>query len=97
MNRTIKLQEVYVDLRTELLEEVDLIETRIIKPAMDAKGWIQPLKKVIKKRGDKKVRCHVRLNPNCGTKPCSWILKSTKGGSITQERRIIDQNEIMLH
>lgn len=59
MNRTIKLQEVYVDLRTELLEEVDLIEIRIIKPAADAKGWIQPLKKVIKKRGDKKVRCHL--------------------------------------
>lgn len=61
MNRTIKLQELYVDLRTELLDEVDLIETRIIKPAMDAKGWIQPLKKVIKKRGDKKVRYNVRL------------------------------------
>lgn len=61
MDRTIKLQEAYVDLRTELLEEVDLIETRIIKPATDAKGWIQPLKKVIKKRGDRKVGCTVRL------------------------------------
>lgn len=64
MDRTIKLQEIYVDLRTELLEEVDLIETRIIKPATDAKGWIQPLKKVIKKRGDRKVRCSVILNPD---------------------------------
>lgn len=58
MDRTIKLQEAYVELRAELLDEVDLIETRIIKPATDAKGWIQPLKKVIKKRGDRKVRCN---------------------------------------
>lgn len=58
MDRTIKLQEAYVELRAELLDEVDLIETRIIKPATDAKGSIQPLKKVIKKRGDRKVRCN---------------------------------------
>lgn len=88
MNRTIKLQEIYVELRTELLEEVDLIETRIIKPATDAKGWIQPLKKVIKKRGDRKVRSSVRLNPDMGTKGCSWILKSTKRGLIMRERSI---------
>lgn len=55
MERTIKLQEAYVGLRTDLLEEVETIEARIIKPASDAKDSIQPLKKIIKKRGDRKV------------------------------------------
>lgn len=55
MGRTTKLQSLYVDLRNDLLEEVDLAEIRIIKPATQAKEGIQPLKKVIKKRGDRKV------------------------------------------
>lgn len=55
MERTIKLQEAYAGLRTDLLEEVETIEARIIKPASDAKESIQPLKKVIKKREDRKV------------------------------------------
>ena len=56
MGRTIKLQEGYAELKTDLLEEVNMVDTRIIRPAMDAKDYIQPLKKVIKKRGDRKVR-----------------------------------------
>ena len=55
MQRTIKLQGLYADLRTDLLEEIETAETRIIKPATQAKDGIQPLKKVIKKRGDRKV------------------------------------------
>lgn len=55
MQRTTKLQEAYVELRNDMLDEVDLVETRLIKSAEDAKSWIQPLKKVIKKRGDRKV------------------------------------------
>ena len=56
MERTVKLQEGYTELKTDLLEEVNMVDTRIIRPAMDAKDYIQPLKKVIKKRGDRKVR-----------------------------------------
>lgn len=55
MDRTTKLQTAYDELRTDLLEEVTLVDTRIIKPAQEAKDCIQPMKKVIKKRGDKKV------------------------------------------
>ena len=54
MARTSKLQAAYDDLRTDLLEEVGMVDTRIIKPATDARDCIQPLKKVIKKRGDRK-------------------------------------------
>lgn len=55
MARTSKLQSNYDELRTDLLEEVSMVDTRIIKPATEAKDCIQPLKKVIKKRGDRKV------------------------------------------
>ncbi|KAG8525785.1 uncharacterized protein KY384_000545 [Bacidia gigantensis] len=53
--RTAKLQTTYDELRTDLLEEVSAVDTRIVKPAMDAKEWIQPLKKVIKRREDRKL------------------------------------------
>lgn len=55
MGRTTKLQSAYDELRTDLLEEVAMVDTRVIAPAQDAKDSIQPMKKVIKKRGDKKV------------------------------------------
>ena len=55
MQRAEKLHTNYDDLRTDLLEEVAMVDNRIIKPASEAKDCIQPMKKVIKKRGDKKV------------------------------------------
>ena len=55
MQRTTKLSQGYEELKVDLLEEVNTVDTRIIKPAMEAKEWIQPLKKVIKKREDRKV------------------------------------------
>ena len=55
MARTAKLQTTYDELRTDLLEEVNLVDTRIIRPATEAKDCIQPMKKVIKKREDRKV------------------------------------------
>ena len=50
-----KLQEAYAELKTDMLEEVNQVDTRIINPATDAKEYLQPLKKVIKKRQDRKV------------------------------------------
>ena len=55
MSRTTKLQEGYAELKADLVEEINLVDIRIIGPATDAKEYIQPLKKVIKKRGDRKV------------------------------------------
>ena len=56
LSRTTKLQSAYEELKADLLEEVNMVDMKIIKPAMEAKDWIQPLKKVIKKREDRKVR-----------------------------------------
>ena len=55
MERVAKLQEAYAELKTDLLEELNMVDIRIIKPATDAKEWLQPMKKVIKKREDRKV------------------------------------------
>jgi amphiphysin len=55
LDRTRKLQGVYADLKTDLLEEVAMMDARIIKPATEAKDCLQPLRKTIKKRENKRV------------------------------------------
>lgn len=55
LERVVKLQESYAELKTDLLEEVNIVDARIIGPATDAKEYLQPMKKVIKKRQDRKV------------------------------------------
>ncbi|PGH07521.1 hypothetical protein AJ79_06256 [Helicocarpus griseus UAMH5409] len=53
--RTVRLNEAYEDLRTELMMEINSVDDRMIKPAMEAKDYLQPFKKIIKKRDDKKL------------------------------------------
>lgn len=55
IDRTSKLKDVYADLKTDLLEEVNMMESRVIKPATDAKEYIQPIRKAIKKRDNKRL------------------------------------------
>ncbi|KAK0105237.1 hypothetical protein ONS95_004372 [Cadophora gregata] len=55
LDRTSKLKDVYTDLKTDLLEEVNMMESRVIKPATEAKDYIQPIRKVIKKRDNKRL------------------------------------------
>lgn len=55
MTRTVRLKEEYEQLENDLREELNMVDDRMIKPAMKAKDFLQPLKKVIKKRDDKKV------------------------------------------
>jgi hypothetical protein len=54
--RTNRLREEYEDLRRDLINEISLVDQRMINPAMQAKDCLQPLKKTIKKREDRKVR-----------------------------------------
>lgn len=56
MERTIHLRAMFEECRSDMLDEINLIDARIVQPAMEAKDSIQPMKKVIKKREDKKVR-----------------------------------------
>lgn len=55
IDRTTRLKEAYGELKTDLLEEVIMVDARIIKPAGDAKDFLQPLRKTIKKRENKRV------------------------------------------
>jgi amphiphysin len=49
------LKESYVELKDAMLEEVQMVQTRIVMPAKDAKAAIKPYFKVIKKREDRKL------------------------------------------
>lgn len=55
LERTFKLRESYAELKTELLEEIAVIEERVLKPATQARDCILPIRKTIKKRENKRV------------------------------------------
>ena len=60
MARTAKLKEEYGELKKDLMEEVNMVDEKMIKPAMDAKDSLSLMKKTIKKREDRKV---IRAQP----------------------------------
>lgn len=53
--RTNKLREQYEELRRELLADITAVDERMIKPATQAREYLIPMKKTIKKRDDRKV------------------------------------------
>ncbi|PBP16641.1 SH3 domain containing protein [Diplocarpon rosae] len=55
LNRTSKLKDVYTDLKTDLLDEVSMMDSRVIRPATEAREYIQPIRKVIKRRDNKRL------------------------------------------
>jgi hypothetical protein len=55
LDRTLRLKDAYTDLKTDLLEEVNMMDARVIKPAAEAKEYLQPIKKTIKKRENKRL------------------------------------------
>jgi amphiphysin len=55
LDRSAKLKETYAELKADLLEEVIMMDARIIKPATEAKEYIQPIRKTIKKRDNKRL------------------------------------------
>lgn len=55
LQRTYKMQETYKDLRDEMLQEIAEIEPLVIKPAVDAHEAIQPIRRTIKKRENKRL------------------------------------------
>jgi hypothetical protein len=55
LDRTYRLKEAYTELKTDLLEEVNMMDSRVIKPATEAKEYIQPVRKTIKKRENKRL------------------------------------------
>ena len=60
LERVAKFQATFQELKVDLMEEVNMVDVRIIKPATDGKEYLSPMKKVIKKRQDRKVRRQTR-------------------------------------
>ena len=61
LERVVKLDEQYIELKTDLLDEVNQVDARIVQPATRAKDYMQPMKKVLKKREDRKVSTNLFL------------------------------------
>jgi hypothetical protein len=55
LEQALHLKEVYTELKTELQDELQAIETRIVKPASEAREYIDPIRKTIKKREKKRL------------------------------------------
>jgi amphiphysin len=55
LERTSKLRSAYAELKTDLLDEVGMMDSRVIRPATDAKEYLQPIRKTIKKRENKRL------------------------------------------
>jgi len=53
--RVHSLKEGYLELKNDMLEEVQAMNTRIVTPAKEVRAALQPYKKVIKKREDHKL------------------------------------------
>lgn len=53
--RTGTLRDEYEDLKTELMHELSAMEDRMIRPTLQARDFLAPMKKTIKKRDDRKV------------------------------------------
>ena len=64
------MRDEYEDLKKDLMEEVNMVDTRMIKPAQDAKDYLHPLKKTIKKREDRKVRATSKVPPPLNVRAC---------------------------
>ncbi|CAJ2503602.1 Uu.00g109960.m01.CDS01 [Anthostomella pinea] len=65
LEQTLRLKEAYAELKNELMEEVKLIDTKIIRPADEARDCIAPLRKTIKKRENKRLdyeKCQDKAN-----------------------------------
>jgi amphiphysin len=55
LDRASRLKEAYMELKTDLMEEVSMMESKVISPATLAMEYLAPIKKVIKKRENKRL------------------------------------------
>ncbi|KKY23266.1 putative sh3 domain signaling protein [Diplodia seriata] len=55
LERTRRINQLYDEVKNDMMEEVNMIDRRLIKPAQEAKAIIKPMHKVIQKREDKKL------------------------------------------
>lgn len=83
MERCVQLLEAFAELKADMMEEVKDIERKLILPAKLARDALKPMKKVIKKRDDKKAS--VSLLPS--TPLVALLLTRVTRRSITNDTR----------
>lgn len=55
LEQALRLKEAYAELQADLVEEMNLIEVKVVKPANEAREYISPIRKTIKKRENKRL------------------------------------------
>ena len=55
LHRTYTLREAYGTLKDDLADEIAAIDSRVIQPATTARDYIQPIRRTIKKRENKRL------------------------------------------
>jgi len=50
LERTLSLREAYNELKTDLLEEIEVVNEKVVKPVSEARDYVVPVRKTIKKR-----------------------------------------------
>ena len=65
VGRSNRLRREFDELREEMIQELDVVEDKMARPAENAKSSLEPMKKTIKKRNDKKVcKAMQKINKN---------------------------------
>jgi hypothetical protein len=82
LKRTNKLRREFDELRTELSQELLDVEARMTYPADQAKNFLSPIWKTIKKREERKVSSFFHFDKIDLTPPNSWISSATKTRSM---------------
>jgi hypothetical protein len=81
LERTSNLRAAYAELKTDLLDEVGMMDSRVIRPATDAKEYLQPIRKTIKKRENKRL---------------DWERYTDKVNSLTKKLKRSDRDNAAL-
>jgi hypothetical protein len=81
LERTSNLRAAYAELKADLLDEVGMMDSRVIRPATDAKEYLQPIRKTIKKRENKRL---------------DWERYTDKVNSLTKKLKRSDRDNAAL-
>jgi hypothetical protein len=78
LERAAKLKEAYMELKTDMHDEIQAIDVRLIAPVKTAREWLKPLKKTIKSREDKKVSSEFKDFVDASNHIYSWTTRGSK-------------------
>jgi hypothetical protein len=90
MRRTGQLRQVYEELKAGTLDELNMVDTSMVRPAMDAKDSLQHVKKSIKKREDRKVRQSAKRMKEKGGNALYFLAERSCGNMPTLHSTVVE-------